>query len=36
MTLAKAIREAKDITLGKIETKSYSSAKELFAKLDGE
>ncbi len=34
-TLA-AIQEARDIAAGKIQTKSYSSAKELFDELDSE
>ena len=29
-----AIQEAKDIMAGKIQTKTYSSAKELFSELD--
>ena len=31
-----AIQEARDIMSGKIETKSYSSARELFDELDAE
>ena len=31
-----AIQEARDIMAGKIETKSYSSARELFDELDAE
>ena len=31
-----AINEARDITSGKVEAKSYSSAKELFEELDAE
>ena len=31
-----AINEARDITSGKVETKSYSSSKELFEELDAE
>ena len=30
------INEARDITSGKVETKSYSSAKELYEELDAE
>ena len=35
ITLA-AMQEAKDIASGKIATKNYASAKELFAELDNE